>query len=95
MDDALTFVELVEIFNAKVLGVFRERGDLLGAFRIRVWLAAIGRGDVVINDSQCLIGCMHFAARSAQTFESLRRGHLVNKMTIDVDKASAVRLLIN
>src|SRR5262249_16062792 len=76
MDDGLTFVELVEVFDAKVLGVFRERGDLLGTFWIRIWLAAVRGWYVVINHSQCLVRCMHFATRGAQTFEGLRGGHL-------------------
>ena len=38
--DALALVELVEIVDAEILGVLRQRGDLLGAFRIGIGLAS-------------------------------------------------------
>ena len=44
VDDALSLIELVEIFDAEVLGVLRQRRDLLGAFRIGIGHVAIGVG---------------------------------------------------
>src|SRR5512142_2421660 len=72
MDDALAPIELVEIFDAEIPGVLRQRGDLLRAFRIGVWLCAIGGGYVVIDDRKGLVGRVHLAAGGAQTFECLR-----------------------
>ena len=95
VDDALTLVELVEILDAEILGVLRERGDLLGAFRIRIGLAAIGGGNVVIDHRQCLVGRMHLAAGGAQAFEGLRGGDLVHQMAIDVDETRPIRLFVN
>ncbi len=95
VDDALTLVELVEILDAEILGVLRERGDLLGAFRIRIGLAAIGGRNVVVDHGQCLVGRMHLAAGGAQAFEGLRGGDLVHQMTIDVDETRPIRLLVN
>ena len=38
VNDALTLVELVVIFDAEILGVLRQRRDLLGALRIGIGL---------------------------------------------------------
>ena len=72
VDDALALVELVEIFDAEILGILRQRSNLLGAFGIGIWLRAIGGRHVVINYGERLVGRMHLAARDAQAFESLR-----------------------
>ena len=72
VDDALTAIELVEILDAEMLGVLRQHGDLLGAFRIGVGLGAIGRRHVVIDHGQCLLRRMDLAPGCAQAFEGLR-----------------------
>ena len=41
VNDALAPVELVEVFDAEVLGVLRQRFDLRDAFRIRIGLMAV------------------------------------------------------
>ena len=95
MDDTLTFVELVEIFDAEVLGVLCQRGDLFGAFRIRIGLAAVGRRNIVVDHGQRLVRRVHLAASDAQAFEGLRRGDLVHQVAIDVDQARSIRLFIH
>ena len=90
VDDALPLVELVVVFDAEVLGVLRQRGDLLGAFRIGIGLAAVGGRHVVIDHGQRLLRRMNLAARSAQAFERLRRGHLVHQMAVDIEEAGTV-----
>ena len=88
-------IELVVIFETEKFGVLGEIGDLRRAFRIGIGLAAVGRRHVVIDDEQRLFRRAHFAAGEAQAFESLRRRHFMHEMTIDVEQAGAVRLLIN
>ena len=95
VDDALALVELVEILDAEILGVLRQRRDLLGAFRIGIGLAAVGGRHVVIDHGQRLVRRVHLAAGGAQAFEGLRRGHLVHQMAVDIDQAGAVRLLVD
>ncbi len=72
VDDALTLVELVEILDAEILGILRQRSDLLGAFGIGIWFAAIGGRHVVVDYGERLVGGVHLAAGDAQTFEGLR-----------------------
>ena len=93
--DALAVVELVVIFEAEHLGVLGEVGDLLGAFRIGIGLAAVGGRHVVIDHEQRLLRRVHLAAGEAQPFERLRRCHLVDEMAVDVEQAGAVGLLVD
>ena len=79
----------------KVLGVLRQRRDLLGAFRIGVGQAAVGGRHVVVDDGQRLVRRVHLAAGGAQAFEGLRRGDLMHQMAVDIDEAGAVRLLVD
>src|SRR5512144_2155958 len=95
VDDTLALVELVEILDAEILGILRQRRDLLGAFRIRIWLATVGGRNVVINYRQCFVGCMHLAAGGAQAFKGLWRGHLMHEMTININETRPIRLLVN
>jgi hypothetical protein len=94
VDDALALVELVEILDAEILGVVRQRCDLFGALRIGIWLAAVGGRHVVIDDGERLVRRMHLAAGGAQTLEGLRARHLVHQMTVDIEETSAVRLFV-
>ena len=95
VDDALALVEFVEILDAEILGVLRQRRDLLGRFRIGIGLAAVGGRHVVIDHGERLIGRMHLAPGGAQALEGLRRGHLVHQMAVDIDETGAVRLFVH
>ena len=90
VDDALTLVELVEIFDAEFLGVVGHHPHLLDALRIGIGLRAVGGRDVVIDDGQRLLRRVNLAAGGAQAFERLRRGHLVHQMAVDIEQAGAV-----
>jgi hypothetical protein len=72
MDDALTLVELVVIFDAEFPGVVGQCLDLLDAFRVGVRLGAVGGRHVVVDDGQRLLRRAHLASGGAQAFERLR-----------------------
>ncbi len=95
MNYPLSIIELVEIFDSEILGILGERGDLLGAFRIRIWFRTVGGRHIVIDDRECLFRCVHFAPGGAQAFESLRRGDFVHQMAIDIEKTGSVGLFVN
>ena len=88
--DALAAVVLVVIGNAEFAGIFGHHPHLLDALRIRIGLGAVGGRDVVIDHRQRLLRRMNFAPGRAQTFERLRRGHLVHQMAVDIEQAGAV-----
>jgi hypothetical protein len=49
----------------------------------------------VIDYGQGLVRRMHLAAGRAQSLEGLRRGHLMDKMAIDIDETGAVRRFVH
>ena len=51
VDDALAFVELVEIFEPEQLGVFRQIRDLRRAFGIGIGRLAVGSRHIVVDDA--------------------------------------------
>src|SRR6202011_95678 len=81
--------------DAEVLGVLRHHGDLLGALRIGIGKVAIGGRNVVVDHRKRLLRRTHLAARQTQSIEGLRARHLVHEVAVDVEQASAVRLLID
>jgi hypothetical protein len=93
--DALAPVEFVVIFDAEFFCVLGHHPNLLGGFRIGIWLAAVGGRDVVVDHGQRLLRRMNLSPRRPQTFESLRRGHLVDQMAVDIEEAGAVIGLMN
>ena len=95
VDDALALVALVEIFDAEVMRVLRQRIDLHAAFLVRNALRPVGRRDVVVDDGKRLLGRTNFAAGHAQAFERLRARHLVDEVTIDIEQAGAVRAAVH
>ncbi|MGX1066289.1 hypothetical protein AB7M39_005654 [Bradyrhizobium diazoefficiens] len=90
VDDALALVELVVIFDAEFPGIVGQRLDLLDALRIRIRLGAVGGRHVVVDDGERLLGRVDLAPGRAQTFERLRRGHLVHQMAVDIEQAGAI-----
>ena len=95
VDDALALVELVEIFDAEVLGVLRHDRDLLGRFRIGIGQIAVGGRHVVVDHGQSFIRRVHLAAGRAQALEGLRARHLVHQMAVDIDQAGSVRRFVH
>ena len=90
VDDALALVELVVIFDAEFPGVLRHHPHLFDALRIGVGLGTVGGRDVVVDHGQRLLRRVNLAARGAQAFKRLRRGHLVDQMAVDIEQAGAV-----
>ena len=89
--DALALVELVVIFEAEILGVLRQRGDLRGRFPDRD-LACCGRWSARCGRPRpASFGRVHLAPGGAQALEGLRAGHLMHQMAVDIDQAGAVR----
>ncbi len=95
VDDALTLVELVEIFQPEQLGVLRQIRDLGRAFGVGIGRVTIGGRHVVVDDAERLLGRAHLAAGQAQALERLRTGDLVHEMAVDVDQAGAIGLLVH
>ena len=93
--NALPAVELVEIFEAEQLCVFREIGDLCGALGIRIGLGAVGRRHVVVDHQQRFSGGPYRQTGAPQPCERLRTIHLVYDVPVDIEQAGAVRLLVH
>ncbi len=95
VDDALAPVEFVEILDAEILGILRQRLDLDARFLVGDAVTAVGGRHVVIDDGERLSWRAHLAASHAQTFERLRARHLVDEMPVDVEHAGAIRLTVD
>ena len=92
MHDPLTHIGHRVIVNTEILGVLVQRGHLDGAVFghvLGVFTARRGR-HVVVRHGNGFLWCPHFAARHAQPFEGLRAGHLVHKVTVDIEQTGAV-----
>ncbi len=88
-------IELMEIFDAEVLGVLGQRLDLHAAFDVGDAVRAVGGRHVVIDDGERLLRRAHLAARHAQSLERLRARHLVDQMPVDVEQTRAVGLPVD
>src|SRR3974390_982065 len=93
--DALSPVELVEIFKPEQPGVLGEIGDLGGALRIGIGCLAVGGRDVVVDHAERLLRRPHGPPGKPQTLEGLRARDLMHEMAVDIDETGAVRLLID
>ena len=49
----------------------------------------------MVDDGERLFRRAHLAARQAQAFEGLRRGDFMHEMTVDIEQAGAVLLLMH
>src|SRR5258707_12622238 len=94
MHDALTLIIHLEIGNAEVAAILLQGLHLNATFLFDDALGAIAGWDIVIGNGQCRVRTMHLAAGRAQTFKSLRTGHFMDKMPIDIDQAGAVILTV-
>lgn len=52
-------------------------------------------GDVVVDSGKGAVGSANLSVGIAKTLECLWRGHLVNKVTVDIDEAGAIGLLVD
>ena len=51
---------------------------------------AVGGLNVVIDDGERFFGRAHFAAGQAKTLESLRAGHFMDEMAVNVEKRACL-----
>ena len=101
VNNALLPVGRADIPDSEGRRILFKRGKLLRAFGIRDWQAisrsilARGCREIVIRHGQRQIRSANFAARHPQPFERLRAGDFMDEVTVDEDKAGAVRTLID
>src|SRR5579863_424298 len=90
VDDALAAIVLIIIFDAEFTGVLGHLLDLQPAFRILDALGAVGGLDIVVDHGERLLRRADLAAGHPEPLESLRAGHFVNEVPVDIDEARAV-----
>jgi hypothetical protein len=95
MNNALALVELMEILDAKILGVLCEGFYLNAAFFFGNAMASVGGGYVVVNDGKGTFRVAHLAARQAQAFKGLGAGDFMDQMAVDIEQAGAIVCLMD
>ena len=96
VDDALALVAFGIIFDTEILGVLRKRFHLNAAFLILDAFQPVSGGrDIVIDHGERAGRRMHRAAGDAQAFEGLRTRHLMDQVTVDIEKTGSVRVTID
>ena len=95
VNDALADIIHGEIGNTKFSGILGERFNLNARFLIGNASGTISCRDVVVGDGEGAVRRANAPASIAQTFESLRAGHLVNKVPVDVNQAGTVVLAMH
>src|SRR6185369_4538042 len=93
--DALAGIQLVEVFKAEQLCVLSEIADLCRTLGIGVRFAAIRGRYAMVDDQECLLWRLHPQSGLAKCREGLRAIHLVHEVAVDIEQASAVRLLVH
>ena len=93
--DALANVVDVEQRDAELAAVLLQGLDLDARLLFGDALRTIGGRHVVVGDRQGGVGAAHRATALAQALERLRARHLVHQMTVDVQQAGAVVLLVD
>mmetsp|Transcript_22345 Transcript_22345/g.41965 ORF Transcript_22345/g.41965 Transcript_22345/m.41965 type:complete len:201 (-) Transcript_22345:107-709(-) len=95
MHNALTSVLHAEILNSEFFHVGGQGLNL----EFRLWFAnpfrAVSSGNIMIGSSQRAVKSSYFSSGDAEALESLRAGYFMDKMSVDVDKARAVLLLVH
>src|SRR3546814_3839491 len=86
-----------EVVDAVFPGVPVQRLDLdAGLVVLEDELGAVRRGrHVVVGHRHGTVGAAHLAAGGLQAGESLRRGHFMDEMQVDVQQAVALVIDIN
>ena len=95
MHDALADIVHGEIFDAELLGITFQRGDLFARFRISDPARAVLGRHVVIGDREGEVRAAQLAARHAKAFERLRARHLMDEVTVDIDDGGFPRRLMH
>ena len=92
MHNALTVIEQRNVRHTEFNDVLFQRFNLQAAFGVHNAGAAavIGR-DIMVHHSQCRIRAAHLAPRGAQAIKSLRRGHFMGQMQVNVEQRRAIR----
>jgi hypothetical protein len=93
MDDAVARIIDFEQLDAEI-GTVPSQGIDLKLRVFRNVFIQVG-GDIVIDHRQGEFRTPDFPARHAQPFERLRARHLMNDMSVDIEQAGAVLLLID
>ena len=93
--DALAHVVHGEIGHAEFMAIGGQRIDLDFRFRIVHAFGAVQCRHIVIGDRQRRLGTTNAASGGAQAFESLRAGHLMNQMPVDIEDACSVVLHVD
>ena len=91
MHDTLADIRNRIIVNAKISCVFIQRFHLNAAFGIVDAFGTIQRGGhIMIWHSNGFFRRAHFAPVHSKAFKSLRAGHLMHKMTVNIQQTSAI-----
>ena len=95
VDDALANVVHLEFEDAEVIAVLVQGLDLdarhfVGNGREAALALDLGGRHVVVRGGDVGIDAPRLAAGQAQAFESLRRGHFVKDVTVDVDERRTI-----
>ena len=95
MDHTLADITHAIFGNFKLTAVTGQGLYLQFGNRIGNTLLNISSRYVVIGNSQISHATPWFTARKSQPFKSLRRGHLMQQLTIDVEQHRAIRFAPN
>ena len=90
MHDALTLVGHVEVGERVFLCVLVERLDLQPRYRIGDAAGAIGGRHIVVSDHQIRRCAPRLPVGQLQPLESLRAGHFVDQVAVNVENGGAV-----
>ena len=92
MHNALTVIEQRNVRHAEFNDVLFKRFNLQAAFGVHyAGAAAVIGGDVMVHHGERGIRAAHLAPRGAQAIKSLRRGHFMGQMQINVEQRRAIR----
>ena len=92
MDNSLAEVALVEIFDAKFLGIGGELRNLNAAFGIVDAMRAVRRRHIVIDHGERLLRRADTPAAQPQALEGLRARHLMHQVAVDINQTGAIRI---
>lgn len=95
MDDALTQVIHREVMDTGILGVLVKSVDLNTAVFFLDAFGTVRGRNVVIRNGKGQFRVAHFAAGIAKAFESLRAGHFMNEMAVNINQAGTIILRID
>ena len=95
MNDALANIAHFKNRHAEFFRIGRQGFDLDAAFLILDPAGAVCGRHIVIRHSQGKLWTPHFATGNTQTFKSLRAGHFMHQMAVDINQAGTIILSID